>query len=714
MKNVDWNFRKKQLLHSSCENSIFFGSKTQPCCQNSDVYFYNRFLTNLWKHSQHSMKQASTLYLTVITFLLFPLAALAEVQLPKLVGDNMIIQRDTRVAIFGKALRVERVTVVFLNHIYAALPDEHSEWMISLPPLPAGGPYEMEIFGKNTMKIKNIMIGDVWLASGQSNMEWKLEDKVTNSQIEVANAKYPDIRFIDVRNAMAARPQRTFESEGWQLCTPKTAGKMSAVAYFFARELHKTYNVPVGVIQAEWGATPAEAWVSTATLKQFPEFKESVEKLEKSSANLAELYDTYTAKRDAWKKKTPNVDRGYIDKRPWYEKKIKDEDEWKTMKLPGYWESAGLDGYDGVTWFRKEIQVPKSEAGMPLTLSLGKIDDEDIAWFNGVKIGETKDASQVRKYTVPAELVKSGTNVIVVRVNDTYGNGGIAGDPADLKAQSSFFATSLAANWSYRTAIDVTSMPKPPAELRDQNSPGVLFNGMIAPVIPYTLKGVIWYQGESNATRAYQYRNLFPALIRDWRAAWKQKEEFPFLFVQLANYKAPQVQPGESDWAELREAQVFALNEPKTGMAVTIDIGEATDIHPRNKLDVGKRLALAARKIAYADSTVKEHSGPVYKTMTVEGNKIRLLFDFAADGLVAKKGALKGFAIAGEDKKFYWANARIDGNSVVVWSEMVPKPTAARYAWADNPEGCNLYNTAGLPASPFRTDQWRGLTFNVK
>jgi sialate O-acetylesterase len=660
------------------------------------------------------MNKASTLSLTVITFLLFPLVALAEVQLPKLVGDNMIIQRDTRVAIFGKALRVERVTVVFLNHIYAALPDEHSEWMISLPPLPAGGPYEMEIFGKNTLKIKNIMIGDVWLASGQSNMEWKLEDKVTNAQIEIANAKYPDIRFIDVRNGMAARPQRTFESEGWQLCSPKTAGKMSAVAYFFARELHKTYNVPVGVIQAEWGGTPAEAWVSTATLKQFPEFKESVEKLEKCSANLAELYDTYTAKRDAWKKKIPNVDRGYIDKRPWYEKKIKDEDEWKTMKLPGYWESAGLDGYDGVTWFRKVIQVPKSEAGMPLTLHLGKIDDEDITWFNGVKIGETKDASQVRKYTVPAELVKSGTNVIVVRVNDTYGNGGIAGDPADLKAQSSFFATSLAGNWSYRTALDVTSMPKPPAELRDQNSPGVLFNGMIAPVIPYTIKGVIWYQGESNATRAYQYRNLFPALIRDWRAAWKQKEEFPFLFVQLANYKAPQVQPGESDWAELREAQVFALNEPKTAMAVTIDIGDATDIHPRNKLDVGRRLALAARKMAYADSTVKEHSGPVYKTMTVEGNKIRLLFDFAADGLVAKKGALKGFAIAGEDKKFYWANARIDGNSVVVWSEMVPKPTAARYAWADNPAGCNLYNTAGLPASPFRTDQWRGLTFNVK
>ncbi|MDJ1479068.1 sialate O-acetylesterase [Cytophagaceae bacterium YF14B1] len=660
------------------------------------------------------MNKYFTASVFVVFFLLNSFRLSAEVHLPKLVGDNMIIQRDTRVNIFGTALRVERVTVVFMNRIYAALPDENSEWVISLPPLPAGGPYEMEIFGKNTLKIHNIMIGEVWLASGQSNMEWKLEDKVTNHQIEIANANYPDIRFIDVKNTISAQAETDFESEGWRACSPKTAGKFSAAAYFFARDVFKTYNVPVGIIQAEWSGTPAEAWVSTTTLKQFPEFKDVAEKLDKCTVNLTELSTVYTTRLEAWKKTVPKLDRGYTDKRPWYEKKIKDEETWKPMKLPCYWETAGLGGYDGVTWFRKEIEVPRSEAGNTLTLCLGKIDNEDITWFNGEKIGETKEANQVRKYTIPGKLVKSGRNVIVVRVNDTHGNGGIWGNPADLKILSPYYSVSLAGEWKYKTAVDVSRMPKYPTELRDQNSPGVLFNGMIEPVIPYTIKGVIWYQGESNATRAYQYRNLFPALIRDWRAAWKQKDDFAFLFVQLANYKAAAPQPGESDWAELREAQTFALNEPNTGMVVSIDIGDANDIHPRNKLDVGKRLFLAARKVAYKDSTVVNAFGPLYKSMTIENNKIHILFDNASGGLKSKNGTLKGFAIAGYDKKFYWANARIDSNTVVVWSEMVPKPTAVRYAWADNPEGCNLYNVEGLPASPFRTDQWQGLTFNAK
>ena len=655
-------------------------------------------------------------HFTLSSFLfLFSVTSLyAEVRLSKLIGDNMIMQRDVPVPVFGSALRVERVTVVFMNRLYAALPDEHGEWMIALPPLPAGGPYEMEIFGKNTLKISNIMIGDVWLASGQSNMEQKLQDKVNNHETEIAAANYPNIRFIDVKNSMAAQPQRNFESAGWQICSPRTAGKISVVAYFFVRDLHKNYNVPVGIVQADWGDTPAEAWMSTAALKKFPEFRESAEKLEKCQINLNELHTAYMGTFEAWHKKVNAVDRGYQGKTPWYAKKIKDEPAWETIKLPCYWENAGLRGYDGVMWFRKEIQVPRSEAGQPLTLYLGKIDDEDITWFNGVPVGETKEANRVRKYTVPGNLVKSGKNVIAVRVNDVSGNGGIAGDAADLRVQSSFFTNSLAGDWHCQTAIDVSQMPRPPAEMRDQHSPGVLFNSMIAPLIPYAIKGVIWYQGESNVSRAYQYRNLFKALIRDWRAAWKQKEELPFVFVQLANYKTSQPQPGESDWAELREAQAFALTEAKTAMATAIDLGEAADIHSCNKAEAGRRLALAARKIAYADTTMKEFSGPLYRAMAIEGRYMRLLFDYIADGLLARKGPLKGFAIAGEDKIFHWANARIEGNTVVVWSETVPKPVAVRYAWADNPDNCNLYNTAGLPASPFRTDQWRGLTFNVK
>ncbi len=629
--------------------------------------------------------------------------------MPKLVGDNMILQRDARVTIFGSALRVERVTVTFQFRVYYALPNERGEWFISLPPMPAGGPYEMEIFGKNTIQLKNIMVGEVWLASGQSNMEWKLADQVNNHKAEIAAANYPDIRFVDVKNTIAAHPHRDYSPGGWQLCSPKTAGQFSAVAYFFARELHQLYKVPIGIVQAEWGGTPAEAWVSTATLKQFPEFKEAADKLDHIGGDLEEKQTAYNASLSAWQKTMAARDRGYAAKKPWYEPRIQDEDTWHTMRLPGLWENAGLPGYDGAMWFRKEVEVPKTEAGMPLHLHLGKIDDEDIAWFNGTEVGRTSGWDTPRHYIVPGKLVKAGRNMIVVRINDTGGGGGLHGNPADLRLESQFFKATLAGEWHCRTAVDISTMPKPPAELRDQNSPGVLYNGMIAAVVPYTIRGVIWYQGESNASRAYQYRNLFPALIRDWRTAWGQKEPFPFLFVQLANFKAPQPQPGESEWAELREAQTFALNEPKTAMAVAIDIGDANDIHPRNKLDVGKRLALAARGVAYEDTLLKTYSGPMFRSMTVEGNKVRILFDHTADGLLARKGVPKGFAIAGEDRKFVWAHARIEGNSVVVWSAAVPKPTAVRYGWADNPE-CNLYNTEGLPASPFRTDQWPGVT----
>ena len=660
------------------------------------------------------MNRKYTALLSVVSILVsITRPLLAEVRLPKLVGDNMIMQRDARVNIFGTALRVERVTVVFLNKVYAALPDEHGQWIVALPALPAGGPYEMEIFGKNTLKIRNILIGDVWLASGQSNMEWTLADTVTNHKAEIANASFPQIRFIDVENAIAAQPQRDFKSAGWQDCTPRTAGRFSAAAYFFARQLHQQYNVPVGIIQSAWGGTPAEAWMSAATLKQFPEFKPLVEKTEKSTANLNELRVEYAKKLDVWQLATPKTDRGYDADKPWYGKKLKDKD-WPVMQLPCYWESARLYGYNGAVWFRREIDVPRSEAGQPLTLHLGKIDDEDITWFNGVQVGQTKGSGKLRKYTVPGNLVKRGKNVIAIRANDTYGNGGIWGDAKDLRVQSPFFSASLAGEWKFRTAVNVSQLPKPPAELRDENAPGVLFNGMVAPLVPYTLKGVIWYQGEANAGRAYQYRNLFPALIRDWRAAWKQKDEFAFLFVQLANFKPAEPQPTDSEWAELREAQLFALNEPKTGMAVAMDIGEAANIHPKNKLDVGRRLALAARKIAYQDTAAGECSGPVYKAMSVESDRVRLLFDYVAEGLAAKNGALRQFAIAGADKKFVWANAHIEQNTVVVWSPEVPKPVAVRYAWADNPEGCNLYNSAGLPAPPFRTDQWPGLTFNVK
>jgi sialate O-acetylesterase len=380
------------------------------------------------------------------------------------------------------------------------------------------------------------------------------------------------------------------------------------------------------------------------------------------------------------------------------------------MSVPTLWEGAGLTDYDGIVWFRKEVMIPQAEAGKEMTLHLGMIDDADSTWFNGIPVGATNSYTTLRKYTIPGNLVKAGRNVITVRVVDTGGGGGMYGEAKDMKLTSANTTLSLAGNWQYQTALDITDMPKQPKVVYNQNSPAVLYNAMIAPLVPYAIKGAIWYQGESNAGRAYQYRTLFPAMIKDWRAQWKQ--DFPFLFVQLANFMKPSEEPAESAWAELREAQSMTLSLPKTGMAVIIDVGEANDIHPRNKLDVGNRLALAAQKVAYGDKAV--FSGPTYASMKTEGNKIRLTFNNVGGGLVARGGALKEFAIAGPDKKFVWADATIEGNTIVISHSSVQNPVAVRYAWANNPQQANLYNKEGLPASPFRTDDWPGLTISKK
>jgi sialate O-acetylesterase len=643
--------------------------------------------------------------------LLSSVIASAEIRLPKLVGDNMVLQRDQKLTIWGWADPGEAVTLQFLGKSYTGTGGKDGKWTINLPAIKAGGPHEMIIRGKtSTLTIRNILVGDVWLASGQSNMEWKLKQTVTNHEQEIANANYPQLRFIDVANKIAFTPQTEFDSEGWKICNPQNAPEFSAVAYFFVRNLHQQYKVPMGVIMSEWGGTPAEAWVSASTLKTFPEYQASVTELLTKGNSLQTESEVYLASMREWETKISAQDRGFSENPLWTAAEL-DTDNWPVMKLPTLWEPAGLPEYDGVVWFRKEIDLPASMAGKELELYLGPIDDIDSTWFNGVKVGHTNGYNIDRKYTIPADLVMAGHNVITVRVIDTGGGGGMNGQEEQMKITGSGQSLSLAGEWRYNTALDLTDMPKRPSGVRNQNSPAMLYNGMIAPLVPYAIRGAIWYQGESNAGRAYQYRTLFPAMIKDWRSQWGY--DFPFLFVQLANFMKTEPEPVESDWAELREAQAMTLALPKTGMAVIIDVGEADDIHPRNKQDVGKRLALSARRVVYGESNVV-HSGPSYKSMKIEGNKIRLTFANTGSGLVASGGELKEFAIAGPDKQFVWAEARIEGNTIVVSSDKVPAPVAVRYAWANNPDKANLFNKEGLPASPFRTDDWPGLTVGKK
>ncbi len=596
-------------------------------------------------------------------------------------GDHMVLQRDREVRVWGWATPGARVRVSIAGTTSTADVGIGGDWRATIGPLAAGGPHEMTVTCGSVITIKDVLVGDVWLCSGQSNMEWPLA-AAKDGKAEVAAANHPEIRLFSVSKAIAAAPRETCENSGWTACAPQSAGSFSAVGYFFGRAMQEKLRVPIGLIHSSWGGTVCEAWTSAGALKQLDDFKQAIAELEAARVDRAVLMRKYDQAVAAWEKRVKAMD-------PDCSTPGLDDSKWKTMELPKLWESE-LGNFDGSVWFRREVEIPESLAGRELTLSLGAIDDQDTTWFNGTRVGGYEEPgywATPRVYKVPASLVKAGKAVIAVRAYDTGGAGGFSGKEMTLAS------ISLAGAWRYKIGLDLKKIPPPPpgpAAVQGPNSPTALFNAMIAPLVPFGMKGVIWYQGESNAGRAKQYQSLFPAMIRDWREALG--ENCQFCFVQLANFMAVKPEPGESAWAELREAQAMTLSMPNTGMAVAIDIGEAGDIHPRNKQEVGRRLAEAAMG----------KSGPIFKTMKVQGAKLRLSFDH---GPLASKGELKGFAIAGADGKFVWAESTIDGGDVVVWNEKVTEPKAARYAWADNPAGCNVCNQEGLPASPFRTDR---------
>jgi sialate O-acetylesterase len=622
----------------------------------------------------------------------------ANVRIARLFNENMVLQRNKEVPVWGEAAKGEKVTVIFNGQKLLTSTDQTGRWMVKLKPMNEGGPYEMIVKGKNLISLKNILIGEVWFCSGQSNMAFMVS-QANNSVGEIANANFPQIRYFNVAQRINAKPLSTMEKGEWQLCNPATVGSFSAVAYFFARNLYQNINVPIGIIQASWGGTNAESWMSADALLAHADFKDQIVEMQKTDIN---------AKLGEWNLGLETKDLGRKEK---WEEPETDLTKWKEMNLPIYWEKAGLPGFDGVVWFRKEIELTKEEAAGAITLNLGPIDNSDETFVNSNKVGSTDDDyAKNRVYKVDAKYLKEGKNTIVVRVTDLGGGGGIWGKPENFFYLTDATKKTLVGAWQYRIGTETLS-PKAPGP---NTYPTLLFNGMLNALIPYAIQGVAWYQGENNASRAYQYRTLFPELIADWRKHWNQGD-FPFLFVQLANYQPAKEQPGESTWAELREAQTMTLsNTPATGMALAIDLGEANDIHPKNKQDVGFRLSLSARKVAYHQDLV--YSGPTYDSMKIENGKITVSFKNTGSGLITKDkyNYVKGFAIAGKNKKFYWAKAVIDGNTVTVYSDQVPNPVAVRYAWDDNPDDANLYNKEDLPAVPFRTDSWDGITKSKK
>jgi len=624
-------------------------------------------------------------------------SAICQVRLPRLISDGMVLQRDAAVRVWGWASPGEKVTIIFLGRIDTATTGADARWTVILSPMKAGGPYSMQIDATNHIVLKNILIGDVWVCSGQSNMVLPMERVRPRYQDIIAHSENPSIRqFIVPQKYNFDAPQTELESGRWESANPWSVLHFTATGYFFARTLWEKYHVPIGLINASVGGTPIEAWMSKDALREFPAALEMAARF-KDSGYIDSVQSENEEVSNAWYGRVWRLDEGLNGEQPWYEVSY-DASDWSTMELPGYWEDEGLARTNGVVWFRKEFNVPASLSGGPAKLLMGRIVDADYDYINGVLVGSVSYQYPPRRYDVAPGLLKAGKNIIVVRVINTGGRGGFIRDkPYELRIADRVI--SLTGTWKYK--VGVVARPMPPSTTI-QYQPLGLFNGMIAPLLNATIKGVIWYQGESNAGRPSGYENMFSAMIADWREKWEEGN-FPFIYVQLPNYGEVVDQPSESKWADLREAQLKTLALPNTRMAVTIDVGEWNDIHPLDKSDVGMRLALAAENVAYGDTTVVP-SGPIYRSMRIEGDRIIISFTNVGSGLVVKGGGpLKRFEICGSDGRFVWAKARITGKNVVVWSDDVPVPTAVRYAWADNPAGANLYNREGLPASPFQT-----------
>lgn len=644
--------------------------------------------------------------LGIIVILLFYFTLSATPRLPHVFSNNMVLQRGMPIPVWGWADKNEKITLHFNHQTKSVTADNNGKWRINLDKEAAGGPYQLVVKGNETVTFNNVLVGEVWVCSGQSNMEMPIAGwgKIKNYEQEIKEANYPKIHVLTVVKEISSKPKDDIAPAEWKVCSPETAGEFTAVGYFFARELYNKLKVPVGLINTSWGGTMVETWISREAFENNDEFKSMI-----SQMKVLDLDSLTKQRMESSNKKIKSMQGGLpsaSEAATWKNISLDDKD-WPAMQLPGLWESRQVGELDGIVWFRKTIDISAADAGKEATLELAMIDDNDITYVNEVKAGSTNSYNTKRKYTIPAGVLKEGKNVIAVRVEDTGGGGGVYGESSDMKLAIGNNVISLAGPWTFK----VESLLKSNSGTVGPNDfPTLLYNAMLHPLIPYAIKGAIWYQGETNAGRAYQYRKAFPLMITDWRTKWKQGA-FPFYFVQLASFGAGNGNSKTgSAWAELREAQALTLSLPYTGMAVATDIGEEKDIHPKNKQDVGKRLAAIALHKTYGLGNI--YNGPKYQSMKIEGNKIIVSFNKIGGELSVRDqtGEVKGFEIAGADKQFYDAKAIMKGNSVMLSSNEVAKPVAVRYAWADYPGDANLFNKQGFPAEPFRTDKWKGIT----
>ena len=613
--------------------------------------------------------------------LLAPLMLFAQgvgkVRLPKLISDCMVLQRDVDLKLWGWADAGTKVTVRFNGNYFETETDANGDWQVVLPPQKAGGPYLLEV---NEMVIRDVLVGDVWLCSGQSNQETPIH-RLTEMfpEINVSNNHMIRHYKVPTQDSKEYLQEEIAGNAQWHSGVASEVMNWTALAYFYAVEAYEKTGVPQGMLVSSLGGSAIESWIGQEHLKEFPQLL-----LDKEALNGFEQ-----AKKDKGEGKWNQWD--------W------DDSDWKTMQMPGTWRENGLN-VRGTVWMRKDFEIPESMEGRHAKLSMGTLVHNDAVFVNGVYVGSTGYEYPPRRYQIPAGVLRKGKNTIAVRLNAPAGNGEfikdkpykIIGDAAEID---------LTGSWKYKVGLDMDDVTPYAERLKNWNNVGSgLYNGMIYPIRNYQVRGTIWYQGESNAGNTSRYAELVSSLITNWRELWNMPE-MPFLLMQLPNFMQKHDKPTDSGWARIREAQLQAFKTiPNTALAVTYDVGEWNDIHPLNKKDMAKRLFLGARKVVYGEKLV--YAGPVYKDMKVEGNKIIITFTETGRGLMAKGGILKHFAIAGEDRQFVWADAVIRGNKVIVSSKDVKQPVAVRYAWSDNPKDANLCNKEGLLASPFRTDHW--------
>ena len=631
-------------------------------------------------------------WLAALALATLPASAWATLELPLLFADGAVLQRDVPMRVWGWATPGARIQVRLDGAAASAVAAGDGRWQAQLPTHAAGGPYVLEVEGDGARRrIGDVLVGDVWLASGQSNMEWPLA-QARDGAHEAAAAADPQLRHFKIPKSWSAQPERQLAGGEWKAATPDNAGAFSAVGYFFARELRQRTGVPIGIVDSSWGGSAIEAWMDASALGM--DATQTARSVADMKARDARTLAAVRQRIARW----PAAQDGA---EAWRAADLDDSD-WDRIPVDRNWEASGYDGMDGIAWYRTSFTLSAAEAKAGVTLGVGQIDDSDVTYVNGQPVGQTeKQWNLPRVYRVPAAALRAGANHVAVRVTDLSGGGGLHGDDAERFVQASEGARRPLQGWTFRPAKVVVALD----DSRNQQ-PTLLYNRMIHPLQPFPLKGVIWYQGESNANAsgALRYREQFAAMIRQWRTE-RGQPQLPFLWVQLANFRAGADKGDLSPWALLRESQSKTLALPATAQAVTIDIGEPGDIHPTNKQDVGHRLALAARHVAYGEALV--YSAPTLRHADFDGHTAKLQFDPMGSALAVRGGGpLLGFSVAGADRRFHPAQARIEGDSVLVESAEVAQPQALRYAWSENPGEANLVNREQLPVSPFRTDTW--------